>query len=172
MYSPQFNSSAGLNGVHGLNVKRATRSIDLNECCGHPYWSTLNIWLNPTLKQLPPTPAPITGRSSVTPSSFGTVPDYVCRHAESLIEILSEEHSPSADAAASSSEVIVDGYAHVLALDVDRLRLEREIARLAESGDPQVAGQLRELSILLRRVTATSKRLRTLLGEVRSRNEL
>jgi hypothetical protein len=68
---------------------------------------------------------------------------------------------------ASSLELIVDGYAHVLTLDVDRMRLEREIARLAQSGDPRVAGELRELSALLRGVTSTSEELRRLLDAVR-----
>jgi hypothetical protein len=65
----------------------------------------------------------------------------------------------------------VDGYAHVLALDVDRLRLEREIARLAESGDPRAAEELQELSALLRLVGDTSAELRGLLDAVRARVE-
>jgi len=73
---------------------------------------------------------------------------------------------------ASSPEAIVDGYAHVLALGVDRLRLEREIARLAESGDPRVAGELRELSVLLRRVRCTSDQLRDRLSAARTQAEL
>ena len=72
----------------------------------------------------------------------------------------------------SSLELIVDGYAHLLALDTDRLRLEREIARLAESGDPAVAAELRELSVLLRSVTHTTEELRKVLGAVRARAEL
>ena len=71
----------------------------------------------------------------------------------------------------SSLELIVDGYAHVLALDLDRLRMEREIARLAESGDPTVAVELRELSVVLRCLTRTSKNLRDLLATVRARIE-
>jgi len=71
----------------------------------------------------------------------------------------------------SSLEQIVDGYAHVLALDVDGLRLGREIARLAESGDPRAAGELQELSALLRLVTGTSAELRGLLDAVRARVE-
>lgn len=66
---------------------------------------------------------------------------------------------------ASSLELIVDGYAHVLALDVDRMRLEREIGRLAQSGE------LRELSALLRDVTTTSEQLRRLLDAARVRVE-
>jgi hypothetical protein len=72
---------------------------------------------------------------------------------------------------ASSLELIVDGYAHVLALDVDGLRLEREIAHLAQSGDPHVSGDLRELSALLHEVTSTSERLRQLLDAARVRVE-
>jgi hypothetical protein len=99
-------------------------------------------------------------------------PDYLCRQAESMIRTLSDGKSAGSDAALGSHEPIVDGYAHVLALDVDRLRLEREIARLAESGDPRMAGELRELSVMLRRVTHTSEQLRGLLDAARARAEL
>jgi hypothetical protein len=68
-------------------------------------------------------------------------------------------------------ELIVDGYAHVLALDVDRRRLERDIARLAGSGDPHAAAELGELSAHLQDLTSTSEQLRELLGEVRARDE-
>jgi hypothetical protein len=98
-------------------------------------------------------------------------PDYLCRQAEALIRDLSDERA-AGPAPAESHEPIVDGYAHVLALDVDRMRLEREIARLAESGDPRMAGELRELSVMLRRVTHTSVQLRGLLDAARARAEL
>ncbi len=68
-------------------------------------------------------------------------------------------------------ELVVDGYAHVLALDVDRRRLEREVARLAEAGDPGMAVRLRELSGLLRRMTAVSEELRARLDVLRARLE-
>lgn len=83
-----------------------------------------------------------------------------------LIRTLSDEDT-LAHATKSLLELIVDGYAHVLALDVDRMRMEREIARLAESGDPAVAGQLQELSGVVRCLMRTSERLRTLLRSVR-----
>jgi hypothetical protein len=67
--------------------------------------------------------------------------------------------------------LIVDGYAHVLALDVDCMRLEREIAQLAQSGNPNVAGELRELSASLQGVSSTSERLRRLLDAARARVE-
>jgi hypothetical protein len=52
------------------------------------------------------------------------------------------------------------------------MRMEREIARLAESGDPGVAGELQELSVVLRCLTRTSVRLRSMLSTVRARTEL
>jgi hypothetical protein len=113
---------------------------------------------------LPATPAP-----HHTPVHHG--PDYLRRQAETLIRTLSEEDA-FVHPTKSSLELIVDGYAHVLALDVDRLRMEREIARLAESGDPTVAEELRELSVVLRCLTRTSKKLRDLLATVRARLEL
>ena len=98
-------------------------------------------------------------------------PDHLRDRAESLIRTLSEEDVVATRSKASSLELIVDGYAHVLALDVDRMRLEREIAQLAQSGDPHVAGELRELSALLHGVTATSEHLRRLLDAARVRVE-
>jgi hypothetical protein len=88
-----------------------------------------------------------------------------------LIRTLSEEDVVATRARAGSLELLVDGYAHVLALDVDRMRLAREIARLAESGDPEVAGELRKLSALVQCVTSTSEELRGLLDAVRVRVE-
>lgn len=117
---------------------------------------------------MPATPAP-----HQSPFQRGT--DHLCGRAESLIAILSailsDEDAVSARATQDSLELIVDGYAHVLALDVDRLRLEREIARLAESGDPRAAGELRELSSVLHHVKDTTAELRGLLGAARARVE-
>ena len=144
-------------------MKRATRSIDPVGPCKHPVLirgphlhSTLHNWL-------PAIPAP-----NHTPVHHG--PDYLRRQAESLIRTLSDEDA-LAHAAKSSIELIVDGYAHVLALDVDCMRMEREIARLAESGDPEVAGELQEISGVLRSLTRTSRRLRNVLATVRARTE-
>jgi hypothetical protein len=103
----------------------------------------------------------------------------LCEQAEALIASLTGENVPRgylADAGPESSaggplELVVDGYAHVLALDVDRRRLEREVARLAEAGDPGMAVQLRELSGLLRRMTAVSEELRARLDALRARLE-
>ena len=92
------------------------------------------------------------------------------RHqAEALISALSAEDALLGDPA--TLDLVVDGYAQVLALDVDRVRLEREIAQLAESGDPAVAPQLRELSVTLRWMTRTCNQLRELLRTVRARAE-
>jgi hypothetical protein len=69
----------------------------------------------------------------------------------------------------SSLELIMDGYAHVLVLDTDRLRLERQIARLAESRDPAAEAELRDLTILVRSVTRTTEELRDVLGAIHAR---
>ncbi|HTA15661.1 MAG TPA: hypothetical protein VK781_12470 [Solirubrobacteraceae bacterium] len=98
-------------------------------------------------------------------------PDHLRLQAESLIGVLSEEDVLLTRGREGSLELLVDGYAHVLALDVDRMRLKREITRLAESGDPRVAGELRELSALLHDVTETSAELRGRLDAVRVRVE-
>jgi hypothetical protein len=118
---------------------------------------------------LPTTPAPNTPAPNQSPFLRGT--DHLRERAESLIAALSDADAVAGSAAKSSLELIVDGYAHVLALDVDRLRLEREIARLTESVDSQVAGELQELAILLRLVQSTSVELRGLLDAVRAHVE-
>jgi hypothetical protein len=103
----------------------------------------------------------------------------LCEQAEALIASLTGENVPRGYIAAvgpDSSpggplELVVDGYAHVLALDVDRRRLEREVARLAEAGDPGMAARLGELSGLLRRMTRVSEDLRARLDLLRARLE-
>lgn len=97
--------------------------------------------------------------------------DHLLKQAESLIGVLSHEDLAEIHTVTNLLELIVDGYAHVLALDVDRRRLERDIARLAGSGDPHAAVELRELSATLADVTGASEQLRKLLGEVRARDE-
>lgn len=94
--------------------------------------------------------------------------DRLCRQAELLTATLSGEGTAAGHTTDSLAELVVDGYARVLALDVDRLRLEREIARLAESGDPCVAEQLRELSVVLRQVKRVSGELRARLDRVQA----
>jgi hypothetical protein len=137
-------------------LTRQTRASTLYCSESSHLHSTLHIWL-------PATPAP-----HHTPIHHG--PDYLRRQAESLISKLSDENV-LARATKSSLELIVDGYAHVLALDIDCMRMEREIARLAESGDPAVAGELRELSVVVRCLRRTSAQLRELLRTVRERIE-
>jgi hypothetical protein len=97
-------------------------------------------------------------------------PDCLRSRAEWLISALSDEEAPAAEA--TTLDLVVDGYAYVLALDVDRVRLEREIARLAESGDPGAATELRKLSVMLRWMTRTCDQLRELLSTARARAEL
>jgi hypothetical protein len=118
--------------------------------------------------------------TSIPHNSIQPGTERLCEQAEALFASLA-----GADASASSSgggapgsftgsgslELVVDGYAHVLALDVDRRRLEREIARLAEAGDPGMATRLSELSALLRRMTRVSEELRGYLNELRARLE-
>jgi hypothetical protein len=101
--------------------------------------------------------------SSIQPGA-----ERLCRQAESLSATLSEPGTSANRTVTSSDELVVDGYARVLALDVSRLKLEREIARLAELGDPEMAGELRKLSALLRRVTRASDELRSRLDALRA----
>ena len=99
--------------------------------------------------------------------------DHLRSHAETLISSLYEQEELAADAGIGPLEnLIVDGYAHVLALDIERQRLERRIARLAESGDPALASELRENAMTLRAMTRCCEELREVLTSVRVRTEL
>jgi hypothetical protein len=111
---------------------------------------------------LPATSTP--NHNSIKPGA-----ERLCAQAEALIASLSS--MPASSTRSSALEFVVDGYAHVLALDVDRRRLEREITRLAEIGDPEMVGQLSELSALLRRMARASEDLRDRLSELRARLE-
>lgn len=95
--------------------------------------------------------------------------DDLCRRAGSLIATLSDEHAMEAIAKQGLLDLIVNGYAEVLALDAERLRLQREIARLAESGDPGAAGELQGLSVMLRILGGTTAELRGLLEQALAR---
>jgi hypothetical protein len=97
--------------------------------------------------------------------------DHLREHAELLIGVLREEGVAGLRRRTDLLELVVDGYAHVLALDVDRRRLERDISRLAGSGDPQTAAELGELSAELQELASASEQLRKLLGDVRARDE-
>ena len=100
-------------------------------------------------------------------------PDYLCRQADSLIRTLSGTANASPPVAASSPEVIVNGYAHVLALDVDRLKLgarDRSPRGIRRSAGGWTS--FSELSVLLRLVRCTSDQLRAQLSVVRAQAEL
>jgi hypothetical protein len=105
--------------------------------------------------------------------------ELLCEQAEALVASLASDEVPrgylvdvgSEGSAGGPLELVVDGYAHVLALDVDRRRIEREVARLAEAGDPGMAARLGELSGLLRRMTRVSEDLRARLDVLRARLE-
>ncbi len=101
----------------------------------------------------------------------------LCEQGEALVASLTSDEVPRdylvdgdpEGSARGPLELVVDGYAHVLALDVDRRRIEREVARLAEAGDPGMAARLGELSGLLRRMTRVSEDLRAQLDVLRAR---
>ena len=104
-------------------------------------------------------------------------PDYA-RLAESLAclqtqaeeRIRALEDGPAAfpHSTGDSPDPIADGYALALTLEVDRLRLQRELTRLAKIGDTAFAADLQGLTMLLTRVLATAERLRDALRTARS----
>lgn len=68
--------------------------------------------------------------------------------------------------------VLTDGYAHALALEAERWRLERRITELAGTlGDGDLSGQTAELSALAKRLAAAQAeldRLRDRLATLRA----
>jgi hypothetical protein len=98
--------------------------------------------------------------------------DRLCRRAEALLA------DPPGEIFASSvarrrcvRELIADGYAHALLLDVDRRKYERQLAHLARSATAEEADQLRDLSDALHHVQSTSAQLRALMETIRARFE-
>lgn len=67
--------------------------------------------------------------------------------------------------------VLTDGYAHALALEAERWRLERRIGEVAaEFGSGDIGGKTKELSALTERLTSADgelESLRGLLGRLR-----
>ena len=118
--------------------------------------------------------ASISHQDSIQPDA-----ERLCEQAEALLASLAGEEAPRGylagvdpeSTAGGPLELVVDGYANVLALDVDRRRLEREVARLAEAGDPDMSARLSELSGLLRRMTRVSEELRARLDALRAQLE-
>jgi hypothetical protein len=143
-----------------LNVKRAARSIDR---LGRRN-QAVTVIVSTRCNRLPVTTAPHQRLAQRGPDDLRT-------RAEGLIGTLSEQDLLKTRSHLDALEFIVDGYAHVMALDVDCVKREREIAELAQAGDPAVAAELRELSKNLRRTASTSERLRSLLDEARIRVE-
>ena len=85
-------------------------------------------------------------------------------------------HAPPArdDAARAHVErTLTDGYAHAMALEGDRLRLERQIADVAaqaDTRDPRVKTiELQDLSARLTETSGDLKHLRGLLAALRRR---
>jgi hypothetical protein len=70
-------------------------------------------------------------------------------------------------------DTLTSGYAHALALEAERTRLERRIAELASGlGEPEVRLHSSELRTLSRRkdgATADLRNLRALLAQLRER---
>lgn len=65
-------------------------------------------------------------------------------------------------------ELLLDGCAHALRLDLARMHLERDISRLASVGGPADADELHRLSASLTTVTGMAEDLRGEIARVRS----
>jgi hypothetical protein len=73
---------------------------------------------------------------------------------------------------AEMEHTLTDGYARVLALEGERLRIERRIADLARELDADATGELRDLASRLIVADAEESRLRGLLEGLRRQAEL
>jgi hypothetical protein len=77
-------------------------------------------------------------------------------------------------AEAELEHVLTDGYAHALALEAERRRLERKLAQAAASLGGPSAASIEDLAVLGRRIEDTDRRLselRTLLVPLKARRE-
>jgi hypothetical protein len=84
---------------------------------------------------------------------------------EQIEELLNAE-SPTLD---SLEATLTDGYAQALALEAERLRLERRIGEVARAGHPDAGDEVRRLGSRLNTADDEIARLRCLLGSLRER---
>ena len=79
-------------------------------------------------------------------------------------------HAPGSDRPGDVHDLLTEGYAQALALDAERLRLERQIGERAErADDPGTAQELRSLWLRQRSVTDELADLRAMLERLRER---
>jgi hypothetical protein len=84
--------------------------------------------------------------------------------------LLEQEADPSVPILTELEHTLTDGYAVALALEGDRLRLERQIGELAQSVDgPEQAEELKDLAQQLRATDEDLVSLRELLPELQRR---
>jgi hypothetical protein len=89
--------------------------------------------------------------------------------AETMLQQIEELLSAESPALSHLEETLTQGYAEALALDAERLRLERRIGEVAREGRADLGA---ELSSLGKRLTVTDDelmRLRTVLGTLHDR---
>lgn len=92
---------------------------------------------------------------------------------EQIVELLGlPERGVEAPSLDRIEDTLTEGYAHALALDAERLRLERrigEVARDADGRNGSLADELTALTGRLESVDGELVRLRTLLDPLRDR---
>ena len=92
---------------------------------------------------------------------------------EQIVELLGlPERGARAPSLDRIEDTLTEGYALALALDAERLRLERRIGEVARDADGRNGSLADELTALAARLKSTDGelvRLRTLLGSLRDR---
>jgi hypothetical protein len=82
------------------------------------------------------------------------------------IEDLLADAEPSL---ADVEETLTQGYAKALAIEAERLRIERRLGEVARNATAEQAGEIRQLGTRLTSADVELHRLRTVLGTLRDR---
>jgi hypothetical protein len=75
----------------------------------------------------------------------------------------------SAPTLACVEDTLTEGYAQALALEAERLRIERRLGEVARTATPDHADELRSLGTRLRSADGEIEHLRSLLGTLHDR---
>jgi hypothetical protein len=90
---------------------------------------------------------------------------------DDIVELLSlPTRGMGAPSLAQIEDTLTEGYAQALALEAERLRLERQLGQVARDGErPDLASELAEITDRISRADGRLRHLRTLLGSLRER---
>jgi hypothetical protein len=89
-----------------------------------------------------------------------------------MLEQIEELLSADEPSLARMEDTLTEGYAQALALEAERLRIERRLTQVAREGRTDVGDEVKCLGTRLTRADGELVRLRTLLGTLNERARL